>query len=110
MTFTFVTDRRWADIFFMLMKGTLDMGISFTAKMAIAMPAAQKITRGTAFMRITVGFGQMIAAHQVGNLLRIEFIILLFTAMNGLHIIGMPQIKGNIIKTTGIGQPIIVIG
>jgi hypothetical protein len=86
--------------------GLLDMGQELGAFAHQVCAASKQITGRAHLGRIDIGFWKHAAAEQGGNLLRVDFVVFGFTAVDGFHVEGMPQHKGNTLWRTEVGQPV----
>jgi hypothetical protein len=69
-------------------------------------PAAKQVAGGPHGSGIDIGLWEHTAAPQRRNLLRIDRVVFGLTAMDGLHIKGMPEDKRDTFRGTEVGEPI----
>jgi hypothetical protein len=69
-------------------------------------PAAKQVAGGPHGSGIARGLWQHTAAQQRRHLLRIDRVVFGLTAMDGLHIKGMPEDKRDTFRGTEVGEPI----
>src|ERR687892_2190750 len=66
----------------------------------------QEVTGGAHLSGIHIGLWEHATAEQRRNLVGIDFVIFRFTAVDGFHVEGMPQDKGNAFFSTEVSEPV----
>ena len=84
----------------------LDAGQQIGAAPDVVKALAQQGAQGPFIGRIDIGLGNEIGAQQVGDLLGIDAVVLVFAAVNGLEIerVGQNEVQAG--GLAGIGQPV----
>ena len=86
--------------------GILHVGQEF-GPFARQMHAAPQQVAGRPHLgRIDIGLREHTAAQQHGNLLGVDLVVFGLAAMDGFHIEGMTEDKGNPVLSTEIGKPV----
>ena len=86
--------------------GILDMGNELTASTDDIHSSSQEITGCPPLCRVRISNGKVAAFEQMGNLVRVDFIIFGFASVDSLHVEGMAQGESNLVLGTEIGKPI----
>jgi hypothetical protein len=86
--------------------GILDMGQEFSPLAHEMHAAAQQVPCGPHGSGIDIGLGQHAAAEQHRNLMSIDLVIFGLAPMDGLHVQGVSQHKGNALVGAEVGEPI----
>ncbi len=94
---------RWQVV---LTGGIGDMRLQVCAMADQVGAAAQQVTCRTHLAWIGIGQGKITAAHELGDLERIDAIILGLAAVNGAHVEGVPQDEGDAMSLAEIGHPV----
>ena len=67
---------------------------------------AQQIAGGAHARRVDVGLRQHPAAHQPGDLVGVDLVVLGLAPVDGTHVQGMPEHEGNALAGTQVGHPV----
>ena len=67
---------------------------------------AHEVAGGAHFCRVDIGHGEHAAAYERGDFMGIDLVVLRLAAMNGAHIEGMAENKGNALFFTQVGYPV----
>ncbi len=86
--------------------GHLDVGQETRPMAHVEKPAAHDVTRRSHLAGIDVGFWQVATAQKLGDLERIDLVVLGLAAVDGLHVEGMPEDEADTLRGAEVGEPV----
>ena len=86
--------------------GILDMGQELCSFSHQMVPSPHEISRCPHLLRVDIGLGIMPPRQKSGDLLGIDLVVLCLASMDGFHIEGMAQDKGDTLFLAEIGNPV----
>lgn len=86
--------------------GILDMGEKFCSFTSQMHSSTEEVAGGAHRLRIDIGHGDHAASEQNGDFMGIDLVIFCLSAMDGFHIEGVSQYKGDMLLGTEIGDPV----
>jgi len=89
-----------------LVIGILDMGEEFCSFSCQMHSTTEEVTGGAHFLRIDIGHGDHATSEQDGDFMGIDLVIFCLSTMDGFHIEGVAQYKGDMFLGTEIGDPV----
>ena len=86
--------------------GVLDVGQQLAALSGEEQAPAQQVAGSAHLARIDIGVREVAATQQGGNLVGVDSVVLRLAAVDGLHVKGVAEDKGEALLATEVGHPV----
>lgn len=86
--------------------GVLDVGEELSTLPGEEQTAPEQVPCGSHLVRIDVGLGEGAAAQQGSDLVGVNAVVFGLSAMDSLHVQGMPEDEGDVLLRAEVGDPV----